>query len=167
VRTDAAEITNLLKAWGQGQALERLTPLVYDQLLRLARRQLRTERQGHTLQGTALVHEAYLRQAQVTAVDWKDRVHFFAVAAQMMRRILVDAARARATRKRGGGLARVDHSDVFTLEGLPAFSTERAAEICALNDALASLARFGSTAGPCSRASVFWWADDSRRPLRS
>lgn len=143
VAGDAAEITNLLKAWGRGeaQALEQLTPLVYDQLLRLARRQMRTEREGHTLQSTALVHEAYLRLAQVADVDWKDRVHFFAVAAQMMRRILVDVARARATTKRGGGQTRVDHEDSSRLEGLPAFSTERAADICALDDALASLAR--------------------------
>ena len=143
VARDAAEITNLLKAWGRGeaQALEQLTPLVYDQLLRLARRQMRTEREGHTLQSTALVHEAYLRLVQVADVDWKDRVHFFAVAAQMMRRILVDVARARATKKRGGGQTRVDHEDSSALEGLPAFSTERAADICALDDALASLAR--------------------------
>ena len=143
VAGDAAEITNLLKAWGRGeaQALEQLTPLVYDQLLRLARRQMRTEREGHTLQSTALVHEAYLRLVQVADVDWKDRVHFFAVAAQMMRRILVDVARARATTKRGGGQTRVDHEDSSGLEGLPAFSTERAADICALDDALASLAR--------------------------
>jgi RNA polymerase sigma factor (TIGR02999 family) len=143
VARDAADITNLLKAWGRGevQALEQLTPLVYDQLLRLARRQMRTEREGHTLQSTALVHEAYLRLVQVADVDWKDRVHFFAVAAQMMRRILVDVARARATTKRGGGQTRVDHADSSALEGLPAFSTERAADICALDDALASLAR--------------------------
>src|SRR6185436_15167530 len=116
-----------------------LTPLVYDQLLRMARRQMRTERDGHTLQSTALVHEAYLRLVQAADVDWQDRGHFFAVAAQMMRRILVDAARARATQKRGGGEARVQ-ADAMDLEGLPAFSTERAADICALDDAVASLA---------------------------
>jgi RNA polymerase sigma-70 factor, ECF subfamily len=143
VSTNAAEIANLLKAWGRGdaQALERLTPLVYDQLLRLARRQMRTEREGHSLQTTALVHEAYLRLAQTGNIDWHDRVHFFAVAAQMMRRILVDAARARATRKRGGGQVRVDQADAVAFDGLPALSTERAADICAVDDALASLAR--------------------------
>jgi RNA polymerase sigma factor (TIGR02999 family) len=141
VTRNAADVTSLLKAWGQGdaQALERLTPLVYNQLLRMARRQMRTERDGHTLQSTALVHEAYLRLVQAAEVDWQDRGHFFAVAAQMMRRILVDAARARATQKRGGGEARV-HADAMELDGLPSFSTERAADICALDDALASLA---------------------------
>jgi RNA polymerase sigma factor (TIGR02999 family) len=143
VGTDAAEITNLLQAWGRGdaQALERLTPLVYDHLLQLARRRMRTEREGHTLQTTALVHEAYLRLAQATKVDWQDRVHFFAVAAQTMRRILVDAARARATMKRGGGQIRVDVGETSAFEGLPACSTERAADICAVDDALTSLAR--------------------------
>jgi RNA polymerase sigma factor (TIGR02999 family) len=143
VDADAADITRLLKAWGRGdrQALERLTPLVYDQLLRLARRQMRAERQGHTLQSTALVHEAYLRLAQAGDIEWTDRVHFFAVAAQMMRRILVDAARARSTKKRGGDMDRVDHPDADELAGLPDMSTERAADVCAIDDALASLAR--------------------------
>ena len=140
---EPAEITLLLRAWGRGdrQALERLTPLVYDQLLRLARKQMRAERQGHTLQSTALVHEAYLRLAHTGAIEWTDRAHFFAVAAQMMRRILVDAARARATKKRGGDLDRVEHTDIDDLEGLPAMSSERASDVCAIDDALASLAR--------------------------
>jgi RNA polymerase sigma factor (TIGR02999 family) len=143
VDAEPADITLLLRAWGRGdsQALERLTPLVYDQLLRLARKQMRAERQGHTLQSTALVHEAYLRLVQTGAIEWTDRVHFFAVAAQMMRRILVDAARARATKKRGGDLDRVDHADIDDLEGLPAMSSERASDVCAIDDALASLAR--------------------------
>jgi len=143
VGADPAEITRLLRAWGGGDrhALERLTPLVYDQLLRLARRQMRAEQQGHTLQSTALVHEAYLRLAQAGDIEWNDRAHFFAVAAQMMRRILVDAARARATKKRGGDMDRVDHADTGDLDGLPAMSTERAADVCAIDDALASLAR--------------------------
>ena len=140
---EPADITLLLRAWGRGdsQALERLTPLVYDQLLRLARKQMRAERQGHTLQSTALVHEAYLRLVQTGAIEWTDRVHFFAVAAQMMRRILVDAARARATKKRGGDLDGVDHADIDDLDGLPAMSSERASDVCAIDDALASLAR--------------------------
>jgi RNA polymerase sigma factor (TIGR02999 family) len=143
VDAEPADITLLLRAWGRGdsQALERLTPLVYDQLLRLARKQMRAERQGHTLQSTALVHEAYLRLVQTGAIEWTDRVHFFAVAAQTMRRILVDAARARATKKRGGDLDRVDHADIDDLEGLPAMSSERASDVCAIDDALASLAR--------------------------
>lgn len=141
--TDAAEITALLKAWGQGDrdALERLTPLVYDQLRRMARRHVQKERPGHTLQGTALVHEAYLRLTAVAEIEWRDRTHFFAVAAQMMRRILVDAARARATVKRGGGAARVEHNESIDFDGLPALSTDRAADVCAIDDALASLAR--------------------------
>ena len=141
--SEAAEITTLLKAWGDGdrEALERLTPLVYEQLRRLARRQMHRERPGQTLQSTALVHEAYLRLSSVADIKWRDRVHFFAVAAQMMRRILVDAARARATVKRGGLVARVERDPPLDLDGLPSLSVERARDVCTLDDALASLAR--------------------------
>ena len=138
----SADITRLLKAWGHGdgEALERLTPLVYDQLLRMARRRIRTERPGQTLQSAALVHEAYLRLQEADDIEWRDRGHFFAVAAQMMRRILVDAARARATQKRGGDMTRVDGSpDV--LESLPSLTTERAADVCAVDDALTALSQ--------------------------
>ena len=168
VTRDAADITNLLKAWGRGdaQALERLTPLVYDQLLRLARRQMRTERESHTLQSTALVHEAYLRLVQAADVDWKDRVHFFAVAAQMMRRILVTPHARGPPRNEAADRRRVDHADASALEGLPAFSTERAADICALDDALASLAENRSEACAASSSSVFRRPDD-RRDRRS
>src|ERR1700681_3174550 len=109
---ESPEITGLLKAWGSGDAgaLDRLTPLVYGELRRLARRYMRNERAGYTLQTTALVHEAYLRLVDVKNVDWKDRIHFFAVSSQMMRRILVDAARARASAKRGGQAKRINHS---------------------------------------------------------
>ena len=98
------EITQLLKAWGAGDetALERLTPLVYDRLRRLASHYVRRERAGQTLQRTALVHEVYVRLIEGADVDWQDRGHFFAIAAQVMRRILVDAARARGAEKRGG-----------------------------------------------------------------
>ena len=91
------EITRLLQAWGGGDtaALESLTPLVYAELRRMARRSMRRENPGHTLQATALVNEAYLRLVDVAQVRWQDRAHFFAVAAQTMRRILVDGARAR------------------------------------------------------------------------
>ena len=104
-RLDSADITGLLKAWGRGDqvALEQLTPLVYAQLRAQARRYMRNERSGVTLQSTALVHEVYLRLINAQDVDWHDRVHFFALSAQIMRRILVDAARARAAAKRGGG----------------------------------------------------------------
>src|SRR3954469_22480138 len=103
--TNSAEITRLLQAWGGGNqaALDDLAPLVYGELRRIAQRYLRRENPGNTLQPTALVNEAYLRLVDVANVRWEDRAHFFAISAQMMRRILVDAARARATGKRGGG----------------------------------------------------------------
>src|SRR5579862_1952441 len=99
---ESSEITVLLKAWASGDAaaLDRLTPLVYDELRRMARRYMRGERAGNTLQTTALVHEAYIRLVDAKSVEFKDRVHFFALCAAMMRRILVDSARTRATAKR-------------------------------------------------------------------
>lgn len=101
---NADGITALLKAWsgGDDQALERLTPLVYPEMRRIARRYMQREKAGHTLQTTALVHEAYLRLVNANTADWQDRAHFFAVCAQIMRRILVSAARTRAAEKRGG-----------------------------------------------------------------
>jgi RNA polymerase sigma factor (TIGR02999 family) len=131
-----AEVTQLLRAWANGDSsvLERLTPLVYDELRRMARRYMRKERAGHTLQTTALLHEAFLRLVGVTDVMWQDRVHFFAVSAQMMRRILVDAARARVRSKRGG------HAVRGVLDEVPDFSSHRDREIVAINDALKTLA---------------------------
>lgn len=101
-----AEITTLLKAWRQGdrRALDRLTPLVYDHLKGLARQYVRKERPDERLNATALVHEAYVRLVDAKSVDWQDRAHFFAVSAKIMRQILVDAARARSSAKRGGGM---------------------------------------------------------------
>src|SRR5262249_27515960 len=98
-------VTRLLKAWSQGDegVLEELIPLVYAELRRLARRYMMRERPDHTLQVTALVNEAYLRLVDARSVQWQGRAHFFAVSAQMMRRILVDWARSRAYLKRGGG----------------------------------------------------------------
>ena len=95
-------------AWngGDAEALDALLPLVYDELRRVARRYMARERPGHTLQATALVNEAYLRLIDVKKVRWQNRAHFFAMAARMMRRILVDSARARGYQKRGGGAAR-------------------------------------------------------------
>ena len=138
---DSIDITSLLKAWGQGDqcALEELTPLVYAQLRALARRCMRTERSGVTLQSTALVHEAYLRLVNVHDVDWHDRVHFFALSAQIMRRILIDAARARAASKRGGGDVRVDHASAVDLDQIPTDDSSAAYLLCALDDALESL----------------------------
>ncbi len=107
------EVTRLLHAWAGGdqQAAARLMDLVYPELHRIAAKHLRSERQGHTLQPTALVHEAYLRLARGSDRDWHDRAHFFAVAARVVRRILVDHARARLTAKRGSGPVTVPLSD--------------------------------------------------------
>src|SRR5262245_97141 len=103
------EVTKLLRAWSEGDAsaLDRLTPLVYKELRRIARRQMQRERPGHTLQPTGLVNEAFLRLADAPNVRWQDRAHFFAIAAQVMRRVLVEAARASGRAKRGGRLQEV------------------------------------------------------------
>jgi RNA polymerase sigma factor (TIGR02999 family) len=142
----SAEITTLLKAWscGDSAALDRLTPLVYDELRRLAHRYMRHERAGHTLQTTALVSEAYLRLADVQGVDWQDRAHFLAFSARIMRRILIEASRARAAAKRGGEVARGDHSTPFDFDQLADTGSDRAAGLCALDDALNTLARMDS-----------------------
>ena len=133
----SAEITRLLRAWGGGDqaAMEELAPLVYGELRRMAHRYLRRENPGNTLQPTALVNEAYLRLVDVNSVRWEDRAHFFAVSAQMMRRILVDAARARATGKRGGGAVHLNLN-----ESLDAIS-DRGRELVALDEALDALAQ--------------------------
>ena len=133
-----AGITELLKAWGGGDggALERLTPIVYNELHRIARRSMQREQPGNTLQTTALVNEAWLRLVDGTRVDWRDRAHFFAVSAQVMRRILVDSARARQADKRGGGLLRFDLKE--SIDAAPAQDRE----LVALDDALEALAQF-------------------------
>lgn len=112
----AHEITLLLHAWSEGdeQALDRLTPLVYQELRRIAGRYMGRERLDHTLQTTALVNEAYLRLADIQQVSWQDRAHFFAVCARAMRRILVDHARARSNLKHGAGQPRVQLDEVQT-----------------------------------------------------
>src|ERR1043165_7805946 len=109
------EITELLVAWSDGDqaALEKLSPLVYDELHRLAHRYMRGERAGHTLQTTALVNEAYVRLIDWKNVRWQNRAHFFGVSAQLMRRILVDFARSRAYEKRGGGVHAVTLRDAI------------------------------------------------------
>jgi RNA polymerase sigma factor (TIGR02999 family) len=137
------DITELLKAWRSGdpQALERLTPLVYDQLRKLGRQYVRKEQAGWRGDATSLVHQAFVRLVDARMVDWQDRAHFLAVSATVMRRILVDAARARASTKRGGHMQRVDQPTTMDLERLPAAETDRAAEICALDDALSTLAK--------------------------
>jgi RNA polymerase sigma-70 factor, ECF subfamily len=129
------EITHLLMAWSRGDqnALNRLIPLVYDELRRLAHQHLRRERRGHTLQSTALVHEAYERLINSQRVHWRDRAHFFAVAAQLMRRTLVDYARSRNYQKRWGTLRRVD------LEKALSVSIATWPELVVLDDALKAL----------------------------
>ena len=136
VDDETSETTRLLRAWADGDqsALERLTPHVYRSLRRIAGHHLRNERPGQTLQATALVHEAYLELIDVKNVDWNHRAHFFAVSAQIMRRILLDRARRRLAAKRGGNAERVD------LDDLPDLSGDRARELIALEDALNALA---------------------------
>jgi len=132
-----ADITNLLKAWRDGDhaALDQLSKCVYDELCRMARRHMKNERPGNTLQTTALVHEVYLRLIDVTKVEWQQRAQFFAMAAQMMRRILVDAARARASDKRGAGAVRVNFDETAVI------SPEPDRSMVALDDALAAFAQ--------------------------
>ncbi len=131
-------ITQLLLRWRRGDksALEQLMPLVYEELHRLARQCMRRERAGHTLQTTALVNEAYLRLANSSRVQWQDRAHFFAIAAQLMRRVLVDEARKRLNQKRGGEFTRVE-IDAVQLNSQP-----REFELLALDQALERLAEF-------------------------
>jgi RNA polymerase sigma-70 factor (ECF subfamily) len=130
------DISKLLRAWSDGDqcALERLTPIVYDELHRLARRHMRRERAGHSLQTTALVNEAYMRLVDYKRIDWQGRAHFFAISAQAMRRILVEHAR-RSNLKRGGGVQRVPLDEAVEVGG------GRAADLVALDDAMNALAR--------------------------
>ena len=132
------DVTQLLLKWREGDrsALDQLLPLVYDELRRAARRCLRRERAGHTMQTTTLVHEAYLRLVDASRVPWHDRAHFFAIAAQLMRRVLVDEARKRHFQKRGGEFTRV------SLEESLMVSPERNTELMALDGALDRLAKF-------------------------
>jgi RNA polymerase sigma-70 factor, ECF subfamily len=134
------EVTQLLKAWtaGDENALEKLTPLVYEQLHRVARHYMAGQRPGHSLQATALVNEVYLRLVDCGQVNWQDRAHFFAVSAQLMRRILIDFARSRGYQKRGGGIPRI------SLEDAPSVSSEPDPDIVALDDALKTLAKVDS-----------------------
>ena len=135
--TSQAAVTRLLLDWGLGseQALERLIPLVYTELRRIARRHMAGERAGHSLQTTDLVNEAYLRLVDVQRVSWQNRAHFFAMAARLMRRVLVDHARAKGYQKRGGGAIRVTFD-----EGL-AVAIAPGGDLVALDDALEALAR--------------------------
>lgn len=135
--TGTAEITRLLQAWRGGDqgAFDALAPLVYAELRKIAHGYMRGEREEATLQATALVHEAYLRLVDVGRVDWQDRAHFFAVSAQVMRRILVDAARSRLRVKRGGNEVKLN------LEEMPDIAGGRSDDVVAVDDALNELAK--------------------------
>ena len=135
--SSSKNVTQLLADWGSGdrQALEELMPLVYQELHRLADYYLRRERQGHTLQAPALINEAYLKIIDQHSVNWQNRAHFFGVAAQMMRRILVDHARAHEAEKRGGEFQKLSLD-----ENLDASGGERDVNLVALDDALNRLA---------------------------
>lgn len=129
-------VTQLLLDWSNGDrsALESLTTLIYDELRRLARHYMRRQRPGHTLQATALVGEVYIKLINTKNVNWKNRAHFFAVAAQAMRQILIDHARSHKYAKRGGGAFKVELEDVAVM------AREQASDLVALDDALKSLA---------------------------
>jgi RNA polymerase sigma factor (TIGR02999 family) len=132
------EVTELLRAWGNGdaEALNRLTPAVYDELRRMAHGYVRQEGSENSLQATALVHEAYLKLVDARVAQWQDRAHFFAISARLMRRILVDAARTRVAAKRGGAAVRVEINE--SLDGAPLDSDQ----MIRLDDALDALAKF-------------------------
>lgn len=133
----SSDVTRLLKAWtgGDEAALAQLMERVYAELHRMAHRYMRNERRADTLQTTALVNEAYLRLTDAATIEWRDRAQFFALAAQMMRRILVDAARARGAHKRGGGAVRVALDETAVVRGEP----DR--DLLALDDALTAFSR--------------------------
>jgi RNA polymerase sigma factor (TIGR02999 family) len=133
--TSPHQVSKLLLAWSEGEegALEQLVPLVYEELHRLAKRYMRKERSGHTLQTSALVNEAYLRLVGTKEVRWQNRAHFFAVSARLMRRILVDFARAKHDLKRGGRALQVSLDDALIV------SAEPSADLVALDEALTRL----------------------------
>lgn len=145
------QVTTLLADWSKGdlKAREALMPLVYNELRRLASSYLRRERSDHTLQATALVHEAYLKLVQQDSVDWQNRHHFFGAAANLMRRILVDHARAHAAEKRGGEAARVPLTEAI------AMSQEQPAEMLALDECLTRLAAVDAQQGRIVELRVF------------
>lgn len=132
------EITKVLRAWGSGdaEALNRLTPVVYGELKRIAAGYMRREGPDNSLQPTALVHEAYLKLVDASFTEWQDRAHFFAIAARMMRRILVDAARSKEAGKRGGRAIRVEINE--SIDGMPL----QGGQMMRLDDALKALAKF-------------------------
>jgi RNA polymerase sigma factor (TIGR02999 family) len=136
--SSSENVSELLVAWSEGDqaALDQLTPLVYDELHRLARRYMRRESPGHTLQTSALVNEAYLKLVDQREVRWQNRSHFFGIAAQLMRRILVDHARSHGRAKRGGNALRL------SLDSTVIMSKEGIVDLVAIDDALSKLAKF-------------------------
>ena len=157
------EVTGLLQAWGRGDedALQKLIPLVYQQLHAAAGRYMAHERLGHPLQTTALIHETYLRLVDIRQLKWQNRAHFFAICAQLMRRILIDFARSRVCRKRGGTAPHVEFDEALIMT-----CSADDANLLALDDALQRLARW-------TRERVKWWSCDSsavsesKKPPRS
>ncbi|MCI0389559.1 MAG: sigma-70 family RNA polymerase sigma factor [Acidobacteria bacterium] len=137
METSSQQVSHLLKRWSDGdsEALDQLIPLVYAELRRMARRYMGQQPAGHTLQTTALIHEAYLRLVGQEEKRWENRAHFFGVAAQAMRHILMDYARTQNRAKRGGGAQQVSLDEVLTI------CAERSAELVALDDALTELAK--------------------------
>ena len=146
------DVTELLLDWRNGDqaALDQLTPLVYQELRKLAASCLRRERPGHTLQPTALIHEAYLRLVDQDHPEWERRTHFFGIASRLMRQILMQHARRRDAAKRGGEQQKVPLDEVFV------YSPERASHLVALDEALNRLAAFDERKGSRDRTSLLW-----------
>jgi RNA polymerase sigma factor (TIGR02999 family) len=149
----SSDVTALLGDWSRGNhsALNQLLPMVYAELRRMAARQLRSERAGHTLQPTALVHEVYLRLVDQRNVDWRHRAHFFGVAAQVMRRILVDHARRHTAAKRGEGLPRVsidEAKDAVAPDGIPVLALDHALDrLAGMDEGLARIVELRAFGG--------------------
>lgn len=137
-RSSPQEVSLMLRAWrgGDKSALDKLIPLVHDELRRLAHRYMTREKAGHTLQTTALVNEAYLRLVDLARIEWQDRSHFFAISANLMRRILVDFARSRGYQKRGGDIRKISLDESLLV------SPEPGAELIRIDEALAALSEF-------------------------
>jgi len=152
------EITQLLQAWRQGdqQALEKLTPQVYRELHLAAKRCMARERDGHTLQTTALINELYLRLFDLKLIDWQNRAHFFALCARQMRRILTDEARARQSHKRGGGVEPLLFDEALMV------APETSTDLVAVDDALNRLAKVDERKSQVVEMRFFWWPERGR-----